>query len=135
MTKYRIYIFSLWLATCSMLLSTVMLHHHHFDKICFVEEKCTEDGNTNDEHTEHQEKEQDGCQIHQMHKFLLNVKVVKSINKHIMDGGHSLVAVLPSPFQYIPYSCLLVTQWQEHTCPLASAEAESLSRRGPPSLS
>lgn len=111
-----------------------MLHHHHLDKICFVEVECQKDGNINDEHTEHQEKEQDGCQIHQMHQFLLNGKIVKNISKHILDGGHALVAILPSPYQNFPVHSLVISQWQECCVPLLEAEREAIFRRGPPCI-
>lgn len=55
MRKRRLYIFSLWIATLSILLSTVMTHHHHMGRICMIQEQCEQDGNINDEHTEHHE--------------------------------------------------------------------------------
>lgn len=132
MTKHKLYIFTLFLATCSMLLSTVVLHHHHFDKICFVEVECTEDGNVNDEHTEHQENEQDGCQIHQMHHFLLNAKIVKSISKHILDGGNAVTAYLPQSYHFIPVFEFASQQWRERFSSLLDADKEASFRRGPP---
>lgn len=59
-----------------------------FNRICFVEQRCAEDGNTNDEHTEHHEKEHEGCSVHQMHQFIVNAKVAKNIQQKIFDGGH-----------------------------------------------
>lgn len=53
MRKRRLYIFSLWIATLSILLSSVMTHHHHMGRICMIQEQCEQDGNINDEHTDH----------------------------------------------------------------------------------
>ena len=58
--KRRLYIFSIWIATMGMLLSTVMLHHHHYERICMVVEVCSQDGSLNDEHTEHHDTEHEG---------------------------------------------------------------------------
>ena len=135
MMKRRLYVFALWMATCSMLLSTVILHHHHDHRICLVEEKCVEDGNVNDEHTEHHENEQEGCSVHQMHHFLINAKVVKSIHKHILDGGYAIVAVLPSSYVYMPSASLVTTEWQEHVAPLGIGAMTAHHRRGPPLIS
>lgn len=132
MRRQTTYLFSLWTATLAMLLSTVVLHHHHFDRICFVEERCEMDGNVNDEHTEHHENEQEGCQIHQMHHFLINAKVAKSIQKHIFDGNSLLVAVLPSFYELQPSCGLVVTEWQEQTVPLTLRALGEPNRRGPP---
>lgn len=46
MNKRTLYIFSLWIATITVLLSTVMSHHHHMDRICMVQEQCQEDCNS-----------------------------------------------------------------------------------------
>lgn len=136
MKKYRFYLLSLWVATCSMLLTTVMLHHHHLNQICFIEETCEEDGNINDEHTAHHDEEEHGeCQIQQMHHFLLNAKVVKNINKHILDGSHAFVAVLPSQWKYIPSQGLLITRWLERVVPVADRSISQNPRRGPPAIS
>lgn len=135
MTKRRLYIFSLWVATCSVLLSTIILHHHHYNRICFIEEKCVEDGNVNDEHTHHHEKEQEGCSIHQMHHFLANAKIVKDIHQHITDGASTLIAITPSYTLLVPFHHLVITKWQEKTYPLSTADRTSIKRRGPPSLS
>ena len=71
MRKRRLYIFSLWIATLSILLSTVMTHHHHMGRICMIQEQCEQDGNINDEHTEHHVRihtddrlEILGCDVH-----------------------------------------------------------------------
>lgn len=118
-----------------MLLSTVVLHHHHFERICFVEERCLEDGNINDEHTEHHENEQEGCRVRQMHHFLISAKVVKTIHKQLLDGGSSFWAILPSSNDLILTYGLVVAQWQQRVSPLLSGESEQLYRRGPPTRS
>lgn len=134
MMRRRLYIYSLWLATCSVLLSTVVLHHHHFNRICFVEQRCAEDGNTNDEHTEHHEKEHEGCSVHQMHQFIVNAKVAKNIKQKIFDGGHHLMAVLPSHIVLFPLMNLVIVSWQETTSQLHGYMGRGYNRRGPPCL-
>ena len=85
MAKKKLYLFSLLVATMSVLLSTVMMHHHHMGRICMVVERCQQDGNLNDEHTEHHDQESEGdrenCSVRQMHQFVVNSKVVKNIRK------------------------------------------------------
>ena len=86
--KRRLYIFSIWIATMGMLLSTVMLHHHHYERICMVVEVCSQDGSLNDEHTEHHDTEHEGCQVKQMHHFIFKNRVVKSAVKKLLDVHH-----------------------------------------------
>ena len=134
MHKRRLYIFSLWVATLSVLLSTVMTHHHHMGRICLIEEQCQQDGNVNDEHTEHHDQESEGdpanCRVHQMHSFFTNAKVVKSIQKQIFDG--SLCLDCPLPYYTFPANALVVAHWQHVACPLPSESLPQKSRRGPP---
>ena len=68
--KRRLYIFSIWIATMGMLLSTVMLHHHHYERICMVVEVCSQDGSLNDEHTEHHDTENKDLQMMGIKKLL-----------------------------------------------------------------
>lgn len=82
--KRRLYIFSIWIATMGMLLSTVMLHHHHYERICMVVEVCSQDGSLNDEHTEHHDTEHEGCQMKQMHHFIVKNRVVESAVKSFL---------------------------------------------------
>ncbi len=134
MGKKKLYIFSLWMATMSVLLSTVMAHHHHMGRICMVVEQCQEDGNYNDEHTHHQENEQDGCSVHQMHHFFTNAKVLKSIEKHIFDGSHYLTMLHLQT--YLPFATpgTCCVRWQHVAQALPSESIPLLSRRGPPSF-
>lgn len=133
--KKRLYIFHLWVATLAMLLSTVMMHHHHYDRICMVLEQCVEDGNLNDEHTEHQEKEQEGCRVHQMHHFVINAKVVKDIRKHISNIGTIYQALLPN-VERLPLDYSLITvNWQEIIELLDDGFPSFHYLRGPPILS
>lgn len=133
--KKGLYIFHLWVATFAMLLSTVVMHHHHYRQICTVIEKCAEDNNLNDEHTQHRENEQEGCRIHQMHHFVINAKVVKDIQKHISDAGNMLLAVLPDSMR-LPADCGLVSvEWQETTESLPLGFSSNPPLRGPPQLS
>lgn len=136
MYKIRLYIFSLWVATLSVLLSTVMTHHHHMGRICMIEEQCQQDGNVNDEHTEHQDEESEGdrenCQVHQMHNFFTNAKVVKSIQKQLFDGSHGMDCLLPHTYSYLVTNAFKVVRWQHVACSLPSEDLPQKSRRGPP---
>ena len=134
MTKRRAYFFSLLLATLSVLLSTVILHHHHYNRICFVEQQCEKDGNINDEHTEHHEKEQEDCNVHQMHQFLVNAKIHQSFHQHIFDGGYTLDAYLPSPYSFIHITSLVIIKRQGETSKLPDIGRHEAFRRGPPCL-
>lgn len=132
--KRRLYIFSIWIATMGMLLSTVMLHHHHFERICMVVEVCSQDGTLNDEHTEHHDTEHEGCQVKQMHHFLVKNRVVKSAVKKLLDA--SLQAfVLPAEARFFCLSSCVATEWQALTLPLSEESCSVLSRRGPPLFS
>lgn len=136
MHKRRLYIFSLWVATLSVLLSTVMTHHHHMGRICMIEEQCQQDGNVNDEHTEHHDEEneadRENCRVHQMHSFFTNAKVVKSIQKQILDGSLVLDCLLPHTYSLIVADALVVVRWQHKAYPLPSEMLPQKSRRGPP---
>lgn len=132
--KRRLYIFSIWIATMGMLLSTVMLHHHHYERICMGVEVCSQDGTLNDEHTEHHDTEHEGCQVKQMHHFLVKNRVVKSAVKKLLDT--SLQAfVLPAEARFFCLSSCVATEWQALTLPLSEESCSVLSRRGPPLFS
>ena len=133
--KKRLYIFHLWVATLAMLLSTVMMHHHHYDRICMVLEQCAEDGNLNDEHTEHHENEQEGCRVHQMHHFVINAKVVKDIRKHISNIDTMPQALLPTEIGLLLYGRLTTVGWQETAELLDDGFPPARYLRGPPVLS
>ena len=115
MNKRILYIFSLWMATMSVLLSTVVSHHHHMDRICMVQEQCQEDGNINDEHTEHHDQESNtdrgNCRVHQF------------------------VVLSCSSLLILPCLSLISVRWQHVAAsPLAEELAAGYSRRGPPSI-
>lgn len=132
--KRRLYIFSIWIATMGMLLSTVMLHHHHYERICMVVEVCSQDGTLNDEHTEHHDTEHEGCQVKQMHHFLVKNRVVKSAVKKLLDA--SLQAfVLPAEARFFCLSSCVATEWQALTLPLSEESCSAYNRRGPPMFS
>lgn len=133
--RKRLYILHLWAATLAMLLSTVMMHHHHYERVCMIIEQCAEDGNLNDEHTQHHENEQEGCRVHQMHHFVINAKVVKDIQKHILDAASAFVAVLPSRVALPPVSGLVAVRWQETASLLSRGFSTEPPLRGPPTIS
>lgn len=133
--KKSLYIFHLWVATFAMLLSTVVMHHHHYERICMVLEQCAEDGNLNDEHTQHHENEQEGCRVHQMHHFVINAKVVKDIQKHISDAEGMFVAVLPGKVSLLSDCRLLAVEWQETVSSLSRGFYTVHPLRGPPVIS
>lgn len=133
MAKKKLYLFSLLVATMSVLLSTVVMHHHHMGRICMVVERCQQDGKLNDEHTEHHEKENDGCRVHQMHHFVTNGKIVKNIQKQLFDGNH-LLSVLSSEYLFIPTSSIISVRWQQFAASLPCVDETAINRRGPPSF-
>ena len=133
MAKKKLYLFSLLVATMSVLLSTVVMHHHHMGRICMVVERCQQDGNFNDEHTEHHENETDGCRVHQMHHFVTNGKIVKSIQKQLFDGNH-LLSILSSEYLFIPTSSIISVRWQQFAAGLPGVDETAICRRGPPSF-
>ena len=132
--KRRLYIFSIWIATMGMLLSTVMLHHHHYERICMVVEVCSQDGTLNDEHTEHHDTEHEGCQVKQMHHFLVKNRVVKSAVKKLLDASLQ-VFVLPAEARFFCLSSCVATEWQALTLPLSEESCSAYNRRGPPMFS
>ena len=141
MQKRILYIFCLWIATMSIMLSTVMIHHHHKGRICMVEEQCEQDGNINDEHTEHQDQESEGdrenCSVRQMHQFVVNSKVTKGIKKIISaDASPSVSAFfLHHSYEFIPCHSLTTVRWQYMAAsPLSDGLSAGYSRRGPPSF-
>ena len=132
--KRRLYIFSIWIATMGMLLLTVMLHHHHYERICMVVEVCSQDGSLNDEHTEHHDTEHEGCQVKQMHHFIVKNRVVKSAVKKLLDASLQ-VFVLPAEARFFCLSSCVATEWQALTLPLSEESCSAFSRRGPPLFS
>ena len=110
MAKKKLYLFSLLVATMSVLLSTVVMHHHHMGRICMVVERCQQDGKLNDEHTEHHENENDG-----------------------FDGDH-LLSVLSSEYLFIPTSSIICVRWQQFAASLPCVDETAINRRGPPSF-
>ena len=144
MSKTKLYILGLWLATASMLISTVVKHHHHMGRVCMVEELCEQDGQVNDEHTEHHDQESEGdrenCSVRQMHHFVTNAREVKGLKQLLSDGSHDLSAPCCFAFCLVSYSfapcfSLVTARWQHTACPLScDGLAEGLSRRGPPNF-
>ena len=139
MAKKKLYLFSLFVATLSVLLSTVVMHHHHMGRICMVVERCQQDGNFNDEHTEHHDQDSNtdrgNCRVHQMHHFVTNAKVVKGIRKLLVDESHQFVVLSCSSLLILPRRSLISVRWQHVAAsPLAEELSAGYSRRGPPSI-
>lgn len=134
--KRGTFLASLWIATLAMLLSTVLLHHHHMAQICLAVEQCQVDGNLNDEHTEHHENEQEGCSVHQMHHFIVNAKVVKNIRQQLSAPTQALALVAkllsaqPATVRLLSTSVFASDQRR-----LPSGDPIVLTRRGPPLFS
>ncbi len=65
----RIAIISTLMAMLMVIFTTVFPHHHHQAMICLVREVCVEDGCCNDEHTMHQdannEEDENHCVSHE----------------------------------------------------------------------
>lgn len=72
--KKVVYISLMWLSIMLMVFTPFVRHHHHGDKICYIEEICDIDGHTNDRHTAHSENEEDDCPLKQIHNVIDNVK-------------------------------------------------------------
>ena len=116
-----------------------MTHHHHMGRICMIQEQCEQDGNINDEHTEHHDHENDrdreNCSVRQMHQFVVNSKMVKGIRKLQVDENHQLVVLSCSSLLTFPRLSLISVRWQHVAAsPLAEEVATGYSRRGPPSI-
>lgn len=132
--KKRLYIYTLWVATCCVLLSTVVAHHHHWEEICTIWEQCAIDGQENDQHTEHHENEEDGCSLQQIRHFIINAKTVHAVVKSLIPAPPVLLAVLPDDMQDVPIMGITHVCWQETATAIISYQAVSISRRGPPIL-
>lgn len=132
--RRRLYILAVWTATLGVLLSMVVMHHHHYERVCMVVEECAQDGHINDEHTHHHEGEREGCQIHQMHHFLVKANGTHTVVNEKMAEGNTLSALFSSYFYYLPCG-LAAVLWQQHTMPLSHVAIKALSLRGPPALS
>lgn len=119
-----------------MLLSTVVMHHHHMEQICLAVQQCHVDGALNDEHTSHQENEQEGCTVHQMRQFIVNAKVVKTIRQHLL--GPSQTLALAACMLSVPQAetkLLPATVFPDADKRLLARSASPKKRRGPPMFS
>lgn len=136
MTKH-ISIVCTWIATSMMLLSTVVMHHHHYERICVALEICSHYGNegieaeAEDTHT-HQETDRGSCRVHQLHKFITNAGVAKSIRHHICDLQLFTTSALPDRTMLPPACAYTIAAWQHKATPLSLRVLPSMSRRGPP---
>ena len=131
--RLRLYILALWIATAAVVVSGVVQHHHHGSDVCFVEEQCTQDGRINDEHTRHQEHEQENCQVHQMQGTPAFAKDAKSlIHKISFDTDIAGVALSAWQYRYICTPGQAIVRWQHAATPLSERALDSSGRRGPP---
>ncbi len=131
--RRRLYIFAVWMATFGVLLSMVVMHHHHQERVCTVVEECTQDGRINDEHTSHNDSERDGCQIHQMHHFLVKAKGSCADEGHYLADGLGLLTFFGGS-GFLLLSCVVaVVKWQDFITPLWQLAVRAFSLRGPPS--
>lgn len=133
--RLRLYILVLWIATAAVVASALVLHHHHETAVCFVEEQCTQDGRINDEHTTHQEHEQENCQVHQMQGAFATAKDCKTLKKISFDSDTACTAIVPMQYNHIHTAGDLATRWQQTTTPLSHIALDSSGRRGPPTSS
>ena len=104
-----------------------------------IQEQCEQDGNINDEHTEHHDQENDrdreNCSVRQMHQFVVNSKVVKGIRKFLADESYQFVVLSCSSLLSLPHLSLISVRWQHVAAsPLVEELAAGYSRRGPPSI-
>ena len=133
--RLRLYILALWIATAAVVASGLVLHHHHETTVCFVEEQCTQDGRINDEHTTHQEHEQENCQVHQMQSAFAFAKDYKTLKKTAFDYDTACAAIVPTQYRYIHTAGDIATRWQQTATPLSHRALDTSGRRGPPTSS
>ncbi len=116
-----------------VLSTTILPHHHHLSKICFAEELCAVDGQTNDEHTSHesnhQNEDSDDCPA----KGVKTVKVMNQNPDTILRMAQQLaatvVAVCSAPE---PGGDFCVRCSREAVSDNADGVAHLESLRGPP---
>ena len=133
----RLSIFCTWLATCMMLLSTVVMHHHHYERVCVAFELCQHDTDGGieaepEESHSHEESDRGSCRVHQLHKFIINKSVAKSIRHHIADGNQLAAATLPCARLLCAPASIVAADWQHTASTLRLRELGALKRRGPP---
>lgn len=120
-----------------MLLSTVVMHHHHYERVCVTFEMCAHNTSGNieaepEESHSHQENDRGSCRVHQLHKFIINASVAKSIRHHIIDGNHFAIATLPDAHLLCPTVSIVAAGWQHTVSTLWLWVLTALKRRGPP---
>jgi hypothetical protein len=117
-----------------VLLSTVVMHHHHLHQICFIQEKCLVDGHVNDPHTSHPEGEEGGCSLQQMHAFIINARTIHHIAKSLIPSVPPVSTLLAETLQLdqqADHSKVCRTEQPMH---LVKVDRDGISRRGPPIL-
>lgn len=131
--KQRVYISLLWLATLFTMISWGIDHHHHFHQICMEREVCPADGRVNDKHTAHPDKEEAGCQLQQMHTFLVNARQAVAICKALSPAPPLLTGMAGTTLTVDFATCTNRNVASNHFCSLPSrVESETALRRGPP---
>ena len=118
-----------------MLLSTIVMHHHHYERVCVAFELCQhgdDNGAEPEESHFHQESDRGSCRVHQLHKFIINASVAKSIRHHITDGSHFVAAALPGAPVFCAPVSVTVADWQHTASTLRLRALTALKRRGPP---
>jgi len=134
--KKILYISLMWIATLMLILSPVMLHHHHGNQICMIEEKCIIDGNINDRHTSHPQNEEDECSLQQLNNAISNAKSVQNVFDALTPYFPCLSAILTNIIiDCYDINCNAFDWFDALTVTvLPKAEIAIHSRRGPPIL-
>lgn len=131
-TRHYISLSSLWAATLMLMLSVMVIHHHHLSEICVAMEHCAIDGNVNDSHTGHHDNDDEGCIVKQMHHCQTNGKQISSLR-------HSLTPCIPASCLFAEISSPYYIYRDSHPVtaediPLPDGFSVTRPLRGPPSL-
>ena len=122
-----------------MLLSTVAMHHHHYERVCVDFEVHAHDAASGietepEESHSHQETDRGSCCVHQLHKFIINASVAKSIRHHIAGGNKLMAAVVPDARLLCATGSIIAADWQHTASTLRLRKLTAQKRRGPPAF-